>query len=241
VKLLKIAGLLPQAIIGKVSANHAKDLLTVTSDAIAHYPKALAVSLQRISEAHVPLKNAENARVIAFRPRFGHHDHLAIIIGEPEKQAAPYVRLHSSCVTGDVLGSLRCDCGNQLQKALEIANKNKHGVILYLSQEGRGIDIANKLRAYALQDQGMDTVEANESLGFLADERNFAVAAEMLKQLGISRLILMTNNPAKIKALAEYGIEVVRREPLVTEKNIHNKKYLDTKALKFGHHLKDGQ
>lgn len=241
VKLLKIAGLLPQAVIGKVTPENKKNLFTVTAEDIENYPESLAVALEKVSEAQVPLKNAENTKIIAFRPRFGHLEHLAIIIGNPVKEAIPYVRLHSSCITGDVLGSLRCDCGSQLQQAIEKIEQHAYGIVLYLSQEGRGIGIANKLRAYALQDQGMDTVEANEHLGFLPDERDFAIAAEMLRQLGVGRIVLMTNNPAKMKALAEHGIEVVRREPLVTKRNTHNNRYLNTKARKLGHHLKDEQ
>ena len=234
VKLLKIAGLLPQAVIedASLAPEHA---LIVTEEAISYYPQALAAALEKVSQANVPLPYVGNARIIAFRPRFGHQEHLAILVGVPEKQDAPYVRLHSSCITGDVLGSLRCDCGTQLHKALEMIGTQQHGAILYLSQEGRGISIANKLRAYALQDQGMDTVEANEALGFFADERDFSVAVEMLKQLGLQKIVLMTNNPAKIKALAAQGIEVLRREPLVTETTEHNRKYLTTKAAKMGH------
>lgn len=238
VRLMKLAGLLPRAVITQEKEGNA-DLLGVTEDAITEYPAALAASLGKVSEASVPLQTAEKARVIAFRPRFGHQEHLAIVVGNPAKNDAPYVRLHSSCITGDVLGSLRCDCGTQLQKSLEMINRHKDGAIIYLSQEGRGISIANKLRAYELQDQGMDTVEANEKLGFLADERDYAVAAEMLRQLGLTRIVLITNNPAKIKALAAHGIEVVRREPVIAETTAYNTKYLDAKALKMGHHLKE--
>ncbi len=238
VKLMKLAGLLPQAVIKKMPKN-TDSFLSVTQEAIEKYPAALAASLEKVSEAHVPLKFAENTRVIAFRSRFGHEEHLAVVIGEPKKQAAPVVRLHSSCVTGDLFGSLRCDCGGQLQKSLEIISKQKAGVILYLSQEGRAIGIANKLRAYNLQDNGLDTVEANEKLGFAPDERDFAIGAEMLKQLGLKRITLLTNNPEKIKALAAYGIEVVRREPIVTKTTVHNRHYLNTKATKLGHRLKE--
>lgn len=238
VKLLKIAGLLPRAIVREISEQSADDLLIIAAEAIHNYPEALAAVLERISEARVPLKYAENSRIVSFRPRFGHQEHLAIIIGEPEKNNEPYVRMHSSCITGDVLGSLRCDCGDQLQKAMEMISVHGHGIILYLNQEGRGITIANKLRAYELQDQGLDTVEANEALGYLPDERDFAIAAEMLKQLKVKKAVLLTNNPAKVKALAEHGIEVVRREPLVTERNPYNNNYLNTKARKLGHQLK---
>ena len=230
-KLLKIAGLLPQAIIEDYSPN--QDLLTVSAEYINNYPLALASSLEKISEARVPLKLAENARVIAFRSRFGHDEHLAIIIGEIGESC--FVRIHSSCITGDVLGSLRCDCGNQLQKGLEIIAKQGSGVIIYLNQEGRGIGIANKLRAYCLQDEGLDTVEANEALGFAPDERDFALAAEILRQIGVKEVTLITNNPAKIKALEFYGIKILNRESVVTEINQHNQGYIDTKISKMGH------
>jgi len=237
VQLMKFAGLLPRAIVQKVKAGAGKDLLKVTEKAIRHYPDTLAASLTKVSEAHVPLANAKNTRIIAFRPRFGHEDHLAVVIGDPSKQKAPYVRVHSSCVTGDVFGSLRCDCGDQLHKAIAIMARQKAGVVLYLSQEGRGIGIASKLRAYELQDRGMDTVEANEALGFAADERDFALASSMLKQLHLKHITLITNNPAKIEALEKNGIRVEKRIPLVTKVSAYNRRYLDTKAHKLGHCL----
>ena len=233
IKLLKIAGLLPQAIIEDYYPN--QDLLTVSGEDINNYPFALASSLEKISEARVPLKLTENSRVIAFRPRFGHDEHLAIIIGEIGESC--FVRIHSSCITGDVLGSLRCDCGNQLQKGLEIIAKQGSGVIIYLNQEGRGIGIANKLRAYCLQDEGLDTVEANEALGFAPDERDFALAAEILRQIGVTQVTLITNNPTKIKALEFYGIKILNRESVITAINPHNKDYMETKANKMGHNL----
>jgi GTP cyclohydrolase II len=234
VRLLKLAGLLPRAVVESLSADN-PSMLTVTASAIAEYPAALAESLVQVSEAVVPLTGATDARIIAFRPRFGHEEHLAVIIGDPTKQSAPFVRIHSSCVTGDVFGSLRCDCGGQLKKAVEIIADEGGGAIIYLSQEGRGIGIANKLRAYTLQDKGLDTVEANEALGFAPDERDFAIAARMLAMLGLTRITLLTNNPEKIEAIVVHGIKVVNRVPLVMESNAHNERYLDTKALKMGH------
>jgi GTP cyclohydrolase II len=234
VRLMKFAGLLPRAVVER-EAGGREGMLSVSAQAIAQYVPALAASLMRVSEAPMPLKGAENARVIAFRPRFGHEEHLAVVVGDPQKQLAPYVRIHSSCVTGDVFGSLRCDCGNQLRKAVDIIAGAGSGAILYLSQEGRGIGIASKLRAYGLQDTGLDTVEANLALGFAPDERDFALAASMLKELGIFRVTLLTNNPDKVKALSTHGIEVLERVPLVIEANSYNERYLDTKALKMGH------
>lgn len=234
VKLLKLAGLLPTLVIESMPKDTG-DFLRVSAKAIDAYPATLAQSLVQVSEANVPLASAENVRVIAFRPRFGHEEHLAVVIGNPASLDAPFVRVHSSCVTGDVFGSLRCDCGSQLDKSVEMIKAQGAGAILYLSQEGRGIGIANKLRAYNLQDKGMDTVEANVALGFAADERDFALAAGMLRHLGMKRVTLLTNNPVKVDSLTRHGIEVVRREPLAIPSNMHNKQYLDTKASKLGH------
>ncbi|MEI7668843.1 MAG: GTP cyclohydrolase II [Pseudomonadota bacterium] len=236
VKLMKIAGLLPQANKEEYSEED-NFFLTVSEEAINSYPEAIANSLEKVSESNVPLKDAENTRIIAFRPRFGHDEHLAIIIGEPEKINAPFVRIHSSCITGDVLGSLKCDCGNQLQKAFEMIKKQQNGIILYLNQEGRGIGIANKLRAYKLQEKGLDTVEANHALGFEADERDFRIAANMLQQIGVKKITLLTNNPDKIKSLAVCGIEVLERKSLLTKTNVFSADYISTKALKLGHIL----
>ncbi len=201
------------------------------------YPDLEAVSLQRVAEARVPLAIAPEARLIAFRPASGSVEHLAIVIGEPGRRPAPLVRLHSACLTGDLLGSLRCDCGPQLQAALAAIAAEGDGVVLYLAQEGRGIGLVNKLRAYALQDQGLDTLEANLALGFGADERRFVLAAALLRALGLSRIRLLTNNPEKVAALEAYGIEVAARVPLVIPPNGVNDFYLATKARRFGHHL----
>lgn len=235
VKLMKLAGLLPGAVVEPLKILNNADLLVVSEEAIAAYPASLAATLEKVSEASVPLFDAEDARVIAFRARFGHEEHLAVIIGNYKAQKVPYVRIHSSCVTGDVFGSLRCDCGEQLKKAVLFMHKQGGGIILYLGQEGRGIGIANKLRAYQLQDNGMDTVEANVALGFEADERDFAIAATMLKALAIKKVRLLTNNPVKLQQLELYGIKVEKREPLVTEANRHNRQYIATKARKMGH------
>jgi GTP cyclohydrolase II len=235
VKLLKLSGLLPALVVETMAEDCPDKYLRVRAEAIEQYPAALAESIMQVSDANVPLANAEQARFIAFRPRFGHEEHLAVVIGNPASIDAPFVRVHSSCVTGDVFGSLRCDCGSQLHKALEMMKAQGAGVMLYLSQEGRGIGIANKLRAYNLQDAGLDTVEANLALGFEADERNFAIAAGILKHLGIARVTLLTNNPAKVESLAQYGIEVSKREAVIIPANIHNKQYLETKADKMRH------
>jgi GTP cyclohydrolase II len=244
VELAKLARLLPAAIVAPLrlqSATHAadwarsRDLLDVSVGAIDSYQLVAARSLRIVSEARVPLAGAENTRVIAFRPSDGGTEHLAIIIGEPPRDRPALTRLHSECFTGDLLGSLRCDCGDQLRGAIAEIARHGDGLLIYLAQEGRGIGLVNKLRAYRLQDQGVDTFDANEQLGFDADERVYLPAAEMLRQLGFREVRLMTNNPAKMAGLARCGIAVVERVPHVFPANAHNDRYLETKAVKFGH------
>ena len=244
VELAKLARLLPAAIIAPVRLESAvraaewarsRDLLDVSVAAVDSYQIAAARSLRIISEARVPLAGAENSRVIAFRPSDGGTEHLAIIIGEPPRDRPVLTRLHSECFTGDLLGSLRCDCGDQLRGAIAEIARHGCGLLIYLAQEGRGIGLVNKLRAYRLQDQGADTFEANEQLGFDADERVYLPAAEMLRQLGFREVRLMTNNPAKMAALAHCGIAVVERVPHIFPANSHNDRYLETKAVRFGH------
>lgn len=163
-------------------------------------------------------------------------EHAVLSLGKTDKQPV-LARIHSQCLTGDTLLSLRCDCREQLHKSMEIIQKEGSGVILYLNQEGRGIGLSNKIKAYALQEQGLDTVEANHSLGFKADARDYKVAAEILRDLGISRIFLLTNNPKKVINLAQYGISVVKRIPLETKPNTMNKSYLLAKKKKLGHML----
>jgi GTP cyclohydrolase II len=244
VELAKLARLLPAAIVAPLrlqSATHAadwarsRDLLDVSVGAIDSYQQVAARSLRIVSEARIPLAGAENARVIAFRPGDGGTEHLAIIIGEPPRDLPVLTRLHSECFTGDLLGSLRCDCGDQLRGAIAEIARHGHGLLIYLAQEGRGIGLVNKLRAYRLQDLGADTFDANQQLGFDADERVYLPAAEMLRQLGFREVRLMTNNPAKMAGLTRCGIAVVERVPHVFPANSHNDRYLETKAAKFGH------
>ncbi len=185
----------------------------------------------------MPLRDAETTRIIAFRPSDGGLEHLAILIGDPDPATPVLTRLHSECFTGDLLGSLRCDCGDQLRGAIAEIARAGGGVLLYLAQEGRGIGLVNKLRAYELQDAGFDTVDANEQLGFDADERVYLPAAEMLRQLGFTRIRLLTNNPEKMAALTRCGITVVERVPHVFPANGHNERYLKTKATRSGHLL----
>ncbi|WP_309139450.1 GTP cyclohydrolase II [Siccirubricoccus sp. G192] len=216
-------------------------LLVVEAADVLAYPAAAATSLRRVAEAAVPLEDAPDARIQAFRAADGGIEHLAILVGQPEALAArggaPLVRMHSECFTGDLLGSLRCDCGPQLRGAIRRMAAEEGGVLLYLAQEGRGIGLVNKLRAYALQDIGLDTLDANRALGWGADERNFLVAATMLDQLGIRRVRLLTNNPDKLAALAACGIEVEGREAHAFAPNGVNDHYLETKARRFGHLL----
>ncbi|MDH3594443.1 MAG: GTP cyclohydrolase II [Rhodospirillales bacterium] len=212
-----------------------QDLLSVSASEIAEYRFSAARSLQPVAEAMVPLAGAEATRIVAFRPIDGGFEHLAVIIGIPAPDQAVLTRVHSECFTGDLLGSLRCDCGEQLRGAISSIAESGAGVLLYLAQEGRGIGLVNKLRAYRLQDQGADTLEANQQLGFDADERIYLPAAEILRQLGFRRVRLMTNNPEKVAALTRCGIAVEERVPLSFPSNGHNEFYLATKVRRFGH------
>ena len=214
-----------------------RHLMVLPAADVAEYPAAAAVALRQVAAARVPLEDAPDARVIAFRSEGAGLDHLAIVVGEPEKVDAPLVRIHSECFTGDLLGSLRCDCGQQLRGAIRRMAEEGAGVLLYLAQEGRGIGLINKLRAYTLQDRGLDTLDANRALGWDADERNFLIAARMLEALGTARIRLLTNNPDKLTALAACGVEIVGREPHSFAPNGVNDEYLATKAARFGHLL----
>ncbi len=210
---------------------------SVSAADILTYPAGETVGLRRIASAPVPLNGAPDSRVVAFRAEASAIEHLAIMVGQPETAEAPLVRIHSECFTGDLLGSMRCDCGEQLRGAIQKMAEDGAGVLLYLAQEGRGIGLVNKLRAYTLQDRGLDTLDANRVLGWGADERNFLVAALMLVDLGIKRVRLLTNNPDKVAALEACGVEVVGREAHAFAPNSVNDAYLATKAVRFGHLL----
>ncbi len=241
-RVAKLGRLLPavmvaQAVPDATAAAERLGLLSVAAENIRAFPDDAAASLVIAAEASVPLMGAREARIVAFRPADGGTEHLAIVIGHPNPAAnpAPLVRLHSECFTGDLLGSLRCDCGEQLRGAVARMGAEGGGVLLYLAQEGRGIGLVNKLRAYALQDAGLDTLDANRALGWGADERSFLVAATMLEELGLRRIRLLTNNPDKMSALAACGIEVVGRVSHAFAANGINDQYLATKAARFGH------
>ena len=190
-------------------------------------------SCKFISESELPTKFGDFT-ISAFEESNG-KDHLALTIGDIQKQDAVMCRVHSECLTGDALHSLRCDCGPQLQAALQMLAENKSGILLYLRQEGRGIGLVNKIRAYALQDQGHDTVEANELLGFAPDLREYNICLDILQHFNISSVNLLTNNPKKVSALEEVGISVAKRTSLHEGENEKNKNYLDTKRDKMGH------
>ncbi|MEZ5830796.1 MAG: GTP cyclohydrolase II [Dongiaceae bacterium] len=243
IDLAKAARLLPAAIMialpPEALTNWVDETFVLDCTGLAAHQRALAGSLKRVGSARVPLTAAENTEIIAFRPADGGKEHLAIVIGNPDPAQPVLVRLHSECFTGDLLGSLRCDCGDQLRGAIETIAKSGpgggSGIVLYLAQEGRGIGLINKLRAYNLQDEGADTLEANLQLGFGADERVYQPAAEMLRQLGFTAVRLLTNNPEKMSGLEQCGIRVVERVPHIFPSNEHNTQYLVTKARRFGH------
>ncbi|GAB2177767.1 GTP cyclohydrolase II [Dongia sp. agr-C8] len=239
IELAKAARLLPAAVVVPMARAKAENFVAepfrlAAGDVIA-YRRSAASGLKRVGAAHVPLAGAVETEIIAFRPMDGGKEHLAIVIGKLDTTRPVLTRLHSECFTGDLLGSLRCDCGDQLRGAIDEIAKQGSGVLLYLAQEGRGIGLVNKLRAYQLQDAGADTLEANLQLGFGADERVYQPAAEMLRQLDIGAVRLLTNNPEKVKGLVQCGVAVSERVPHVFPANDHNERYLSTKAVRFGH------
>jgi GTP cyclohydrolase II len=234
IALAKHAGLIP-AVYAVPLAGAAVALSCPAESALA-LPAAVA-GVHLSSRARLPLASAEDTQVVAFRPDDGGPEHLALVIGNPDVSRPVLARLHSSCLTGDVLGSLKCDCGPQLHVALAaIARNPGGGILLYLQQEGRGIGLLNKLRAYALQDQGWDTVDANTRLGFEPDERDFSLAAAMFRALDVRNLALMTNNPLKVAGLAAHGFTVTRVAHDMPP-NPHNAAYLATKRERQGHML----
>ena len=231
IRLAKLAGLLPALYL--VEGLPAADWLAVGAAEVTGYRES--IDLRLVTRARLPLDAAENAEIVAFRGTGGGPEHLAIVVGDPPRSRPVLVRLHSACLTGDVLGSLKCDCGPQLHAALAAIAKEGAGILLYLQQEGRGIGLVNKLRAYALQDQGFDTVDANLRLGFEIDERDFGLAARMLELLGVASVRLLTNNPAKVAGLEAEGVTVTDRVPHHAGEGAHNAGYLATKRERTGH------
>ncbi|MBP1805295.1 GTP cyclohydrolase II [Rubellimicrobium aerolatum] len=233
-RLAKAARLLPAALLVAHDAP--------PPEGVARLPAALALAdtlapLSEVVSARVPLAVSQAGRVHVFRSPLDDSEHVAVEIGSPPRDAPVLARLHSACFTGDLLGSLKCDCGPQLHAALDRMAADGAGVLLYLDQEGRGIGLANKMRAYSLQDQGFDTVEANHRLGFEDDERDFRVGAQVLKALGFDAVRLLTNNPRKVRRMEEAGVRVAERVPLRVGLNDLNAAYLATKAAKSGHLL----
>jgi GTP cyclohydrolase II len=228
IDLARSAGLLPALWV--ISAQDAA--ISVSAEEIAREDRRPEVEL--VARAKLPLEDMPETQIVAFRASDDGQEHVALLIGAPGGKP-PLVRLHSECLTGDVFGSLKCDCGPQLKEALRIIGSAGGGLLLYLRQEGRGIGLANKLRAYALQDRGFDTVDANRRVGFADDERNYAHAAAILRSLGVGEVRLLTNNPAKINGLEAAGIKVVERVPHHMPANPHNADYLAIKRKKSGH------
>lgn len=237
-ELARIAGILPAFL---VNPDNAGEPQAIAASDLAAY--CASGALQIITRAQLPVSASEDAQIVAFRSTDDLREHVALIIGTQTGDRQPLVRLHSECLTGDILGSLKCDCGPQLDVALhamahEARARGGWGVLLYLRQEGRGIGLINKLRAYRLQDQGFDTVEANQRLGLPEEARDFPVAARMLDLLGAKAIRLLTNNPAKVTALEAAGVTVTERVPHQLPENPYNARYLATKRDRSGHLLK---
>ena len=250
VDLARLAGLVPAGVICEIlnpdgsmarrpelqvmAREH--NLTFVTVAQLVAYRLQTERLVHRVAEARIPTEFGEFT-IIGYRNDVDHAEHVALVFGEVAGQPDVLVRMHSKCLTGDVFGSQRCDCGHQLHRAMELVAEAGRGVIVYLDQEGRGIGLLNKLRAYALQDAGADTVQANERLGFAPDLRNYGIGAQILRDLGLSSIRVMTNNPRKLVGLEGYGLQIVERVPLVTDPNRENRGYLQVKRDKLGHLL----
>jgi 3,4-dihydroxy 2-butanone 4-phosphate synthase/GTP cyclohydrolase II len=213
------------------------DLKLISIEELIKYRIAHESLVEKVVDVHMPTEWGD-FQLHAFKDKSNDMDHLALVKGTWEKDEAVLVRVHSSCLTGDIFGSCRCDCGSQLHSAMEQIEKEGKGVIVYMNQEGRGIGLVNKLKAYKLQEGGMDTMEANIELGFKADGRDYGIGAQILRELGVSKMRLMSNNPQKRTGLIGYGLEIIENVPLEIPSNVHNKEYLQTKRDKMGHNLK---
>jgi GTP cyclohydrolase II len=238
IDLVKLSQGLPAVLVADVVAGRAIDhhIITVEAEAVARFEDETIRSLAIASKASVPLNSGTRADFVVFRDAMGGSP-VAIIVGKPDFSEPVLVRLHSACLTGDVFGSRRCDCGDQLNLALKRLEEIGGGVVLYLPQEGRGLGLANKMRTYQMQDDGLDTVDANTTLGFDDDERDYGIAARMLQMLECNRVVLLTNNPAKLDGLAKSGIEITGRMALEAPINADNRRYLTAKAARAGHRL----
>ena len=213
------------------------DLKLISIEELIKYRIAHESLVEKVVDVHMPTEWGE-FQLHDFKDKSNEMDHLALVKGTWEKDEAILVRVHSSCLTGDIFGSCRCDCGSQLHSAMEQIEKEGKGVIVYMNQEGRGIGLVNKLKAYKLQEGGMDTMEANIELGFKADGRDYGIGAQILRELGVSKMRLMSNNPKKRTGLIGYGLEIIENVSLEIPSNVHNKDYLQTKRDKMGHNLK---
>jgi len=238
IELVKLSQGLPAVLVADVVAGGAINhhIITVEAEAVARFGDETIRSLAIASKASVPLNSGARADFVVFRDAMGGSP-VAIIVGKPDFSVPVLVRLHSACLTGDVFGSRRCDCGDQLNLALKRLEEIGGGIVLYLPQEGRGLGLANKMRTYQMQDDGLDTVDANTTLGFDDDERDYGIAARMLQMLKCNRVVLLTNNPAKIDGLAKSGIEITGRMALEAPINADNRRYLTAKAARAGHRL----
>ena len=241
IELVKLSHGLPAVLVADVEMGSAitsdRNIVTVDAAAVADFRDDMVQSLTIASRASVPLNSGARADFVIFRDAMG-GTQAAIIVGDPDFAKPVLVRLHSACLTGDVFGSRRCDCGDQLQLALKrLEETSGGGIVLYLAQEGRGLGLANKMRTYQMQDDGLDTVDANTTLGFDDDERGYGVAARMLQMLGCHSVVLLTNNPAKLNGLARSSIEIAGRMPLEAPINADNRRYLTAKAARAGHQL----
>jgi 3,4-dihydroxy 2-butanone 4-phosphate synthase/GTP cyclohydrolase II len=222
-----------------IAIAHRHDLPIITIEDLIAHRRVNEKLVAQIAAANLPTRLGE-FQIIAYSVRFETQEPIALVMGQPSQQKLPpLVRMHSSCFTGDLMNSLRCDCGDQLHLAIEMIARDGHGVLVYLPQEGRGIGLSEKIRAYALQDQGLDTVQANHALGHKADMRDYGIGIQILKDLGLSKIRLLTNNPKKTEAfnLRGFGLEVVDQVPILPAINQHNARYLATKRQKLGHHL----
>jgi GTP cyclohydrolase II len=241
IELVKLAQILPAVLVaettGAIANTFNPSIVSVEAAAVTRFREQATQSLTIAGEAHVPLSSGVRTRFVVFRDDFG-DDPVAVIVGTPDMSKPVPVRIHSACLTGDVFGSRRCDCGDQLRLALARLQEAGGGVILYLAQEGRGVGLANKMRTYKLQDGGLDTVDANTTLGFDDDERDYGIAVRMLQMLGCNRVVLLTNNPAKVDGLAKAGIEIASRMPIETPIHSDNRRYLTAKASRAGHQLR---